>query len=319
MNNTNYRILTSEIVKSIRAHLSQGQFNKRLGFQSNQAHRWERGTSRLSWTDFLNLCVKFNIDLSEILFKYFRFDRDLHIPSNLLEHLFAGRDQDSISRITGLTKGKIKRILEGYSNLYFDDFLNILFSLNEMEALCFVFEITKNNSIPSLDSMNNERKKFSTFYGRYPEFGVLLVCVNFLKYQNQELDHLNYLSNLTGVDAPRITAIMKEAELLGLIDASKGHFRPAVEKHQMSDRGQQEAMINIRKYWSEQAVKKQKVARKDDIFITTVFSVSQDKYSQIISSYLKFAEEFKEIVTNDIDDETAIPLVMNFHMFNPGQ
>lgn len=59
-----FHIISRELIRAIRGHRSQATLNARLGYKSNQVHRWESGSSRILWSDFVRFsgCCKISIE-----------------------------------------------------------------------------------------------------------------------------------------------------------------------------------------------------------------------------------------------------------------
>src|SRR5210317_1938034 len=96
-----FKLIASEIIRSLRGDLSQEQLNRKLGFKTNQVYRWEKGHAKVDWEDFILLSQKLKLDLDLLLRSYFRFNGSARDIKVLFEHLFAGQSIARISKRVG--------------------------------------------------------------------------------------------------------------------------------------------------------------------------------------------------------------------------
>lgn len=67
----NYSKLAIEVVKRLRADLSQRQLSSCLGFSFNQVGKWESGATQIKWDDFINICETLNLPIESHFRKIF--------------------------------------------------------------------------------------------------------------------------------------------------------------------------------------------------------------------------------------------------------
>lgn len=307
--------LSCELVRALRGKLSQGQLNKKLNFETNQLHRWEKGHSRISWNEFTNLADVLDINLPHLFTSYFRFNDNHEDIPKFLKHLFAGQSVGRIGKKVGITEGKLRRIFKGDTEINLDDFLKILFSLDPMESMAFSHDLVGNQKLPSLVS---EKKRIDSFVKEYysnPDLGLLLVCLTLPGYKKLNFHRDSWLSEASGISITEVHRLLSLTLKTGLTNKEKGKY--ILSTFKMSDRGGRSDMLKVRKHWMARAIKKIGKHSKRDAFGSLVFTTSNQARDKIIARYLRFFEELKEIVEED-KSEHEVSLVMNFHLFNPG-
>ncbi|POB14479.1 DUF4423 domain-containing protein [Halobacteriovorax sp. DA5] len=307
--------LSQQLIRSIRGDKSQEWVNQKLGASSNIVHRWEKGHSKTSWEDFLSLCDIFKIDLKNILLSYLRYQDTLQEPSKLLDFIFSNKSLNDISSSCGITTSKLRRLKSGETGLCLNDFLQIVFGLDEMESMALVFELTSQKSIPLLDNYNKMRLEITKHYFDNPNIGIVLICLDLPAYKKLSFHQDSFLAKATGLSIKEVNDILVICENNKLIEKVDGIYRAG--KIKISDRGSRQQMNDIRKFWLEKAIANIKDKSEKDAYGSMVFNASQSARQQIIALYLRFFEDFKKIVSEDTDED-VVTLVLNFNLFNPG-
>lgn len=81
----NYSQLAIEVVKMLRANLSQRQLSARLGFSFNQVGKWESGATQIKWDDFIHICEALNLPIESHFRKTFWTFEGEFDPSHALK------------------------------------------------------------------------------------------------------------------------------------------------------------------------------------------------------------------------------------------
>jgi hypothetical protein len=102
---------TLALVREVRGARSQGYVNRRLGFRFNQVTKWERGTKRVLWRDFVALCTVCQTDLAGALASAVAFTGPSHDAPALVRHLLAGQGRQFARRT--FSRSTIGRWLQG--------------------------------------------------------------------------------------------------------------------------------------------------------------------------------------------------------------
>ncbi|MFG1482783.1 hypothetical protein ABMA79_12240 [Halobacteriovorax sp. HFRX-2_2] len=313
----NYDDLSQQLIRSIRGEKSQEWVNQKLGASSNIIHRWEKGHSKASWEDFLKFCSIFNIDVEAILMSYLRFNDDVTKTDKLLEHIFSHKSLSDISNSCQISASKLRRLKSGETALCLNDFLQIIFGLDEMESMALVFELSSNRSIEILDQYNQMRLEITKHYFENPNIGHVLVCLDLPGYKKLSFHQDSFVAKATGLSIKEVNEIIEICEKNNLIEKVNGIYQAG--KIKLSDRGSTEQMTDVRRFWLNKAIANLEHKSGLDAYGSMVFNTSQNARQEIIALYLRFFEDFKKIVTEDKDkDNDVVTLVLNFNLFNPG-
>lgn len=311
--------LAQEIIASLRGDKSQAWVNQKLGANSNIIYRWEKGHSNTSWDDFLVLLKIFKVDISTLLHSYFRYSGDVGNTTEMLTHILSDRSLKDLEQSSGLSASKVRRLKNGETALNLADFLNLIFAIDDMESLSLCYQLTNNRSIPRLDEKRERYLSISNKYHSNPNYGLILICLDLPSYQNLSFHQDSFLAKISGISIEEVNRILKDALECGLVEKTETIYK--ITKFKVSDRGTPEQMMSSRKFWLQKALDNADTKSDKDAYGSILFSTSQKAREKIIARYLKFFEEFKEIVHSDTDKdpENIIPLIMNFQLFNPGE
>lgn len=314
-----YQKLAQQIITSLRSGKSQAWVNQKLNANSNLVHRWEKGHSKTPWSDFLKLLKIFKIDINKLLKSYFRYSGDPENICEMLTHILGNRSLKNLEQSSGLSSAKLRRLKSGESALNLGDFLNLVFAIDDMESLSLCYKFTNEASIPLLDERKQQFSSLSNKYHSNPNYGLILVCLNLPSYQQLSFHQDSFLARVSGIPIKEVHDILTDALESGLIEKTKTVYK--VSKFKVSDRGTPEQMINSRKFWLNKALQNASVKSSQDVYGSIVLATSQQAREKIIARYLKFFEDFKEIVDNDTEEDPnkIIPLVLNFQLFHPGE
>lgn len=310
-----FSLVSRQIIKTIRGAKSQAWVNQRLGAGSNLVHRWENDHAKTSWDDFLKFCSVFKIDVAQSLLSYFRYDGDTSDMPSFFSHLFSTKKLKDIEASTGISATKLRRLKAGKTITNLSDFLEIIFGLDKQDSLAFMYDLTKNKSIPALDEINKQRERVANAYLKNPHFGLILVCLTMPSYKSLSFHQDSFLSKISGVPIKEVNDILKFSLENGLVEKNGKLFK--IGDFRISDRGNPKDMIATRKFWIKRAIDKIDTRSKHDAFGSIVFSTSQKARKDIIALYLRFFEDLKKIVDTD-KAKDRLPIVLNFQMFNPG-
>lgn len=309
-------LISQQVIRAIRGDKSQAWVNQRLGAASNLVHRWENGHAKASWPDFMSFVAVFKIDLQTLFKSYFRYAGQLENLNDFFSHIFANKKLTEIEAVTGISATKLRRLKNGETQTSLVDFLSIVFGLDRLESLAFIYDLTSGRSIPALDELRQNRERVANAYLKNPNIGLILVCLNLPSYKSLGFHQDSHLAKVSGIPIKEVNEILKFCYENGFITKEGELYKMA--EFRLSDRGSKQDMINTRRFWLEKAVAKTATSSSKDVFGSIVFCTSQKAREEIIALYLRFFEDFKKIVDSDKQAD-KVPLLMNFQLFNPGE
>lgn len=310
-----YDLLAQQLIRAMRGDKSQEWLNKRLATNSNVIHRWEKGHSKASWEDFVSLCQVLKIDLQKQMLSYFRYQESLEDTVSILSHLFSNKKLNDIAETSGIKISKLRRLMSAQTSLSLNDFLQVIFSFDDMESMAFVFDISVNASIPLLDELNSKRLNITRLYFDNPNIGLLLICLELPGYRKLSFHQDSFLAKASGLSIKEINELIKQSEENDLITLQDGLY--VAGSIRFSDRGTSKEMLGTRKFWLNRSIDNMQCKTNLDAYGSIVFNTSQKARKEIIGLYLRFFEDFKKAVAEDTEND-KVPLVLNFNLFNPG-
>jgi len=140
-----FQKVSEEIVRALRGNFNQREFSKMLGFSFNQVGKWENGSTRIKWSDFLHVANVLKLPL-EKKFRYFlwNFQGPFDGMSTMMV-LLSHRQHLQLP----WPSIKIRRWKKGESSPDFSDILHLL-ALSPAEFFSFFADFVDFSKIESL-------------------------------------------------------------------------------------------------------------------------------------------------------------------------
>ncbi|MEN0059367.1 MAG: hypothetical protein AAGB31_11080 [Bdellovibrio sp.] len=100
--------ISKQMLISLRGRHSARAFSQKLNYNSNQISRWESGHSRMSWSDFLDLCDRLKLPLNAA-FAEMEFHQSPTDIKALFQYLLPGRKSEELAKVCGVSKLTVQR------------------------------------------------------------------------------------------------------------------------------------------------------------------------------------------------------------------
>lgn len=127
--------LSSELIRAIRAHRSQVQLSRRLGYRSNVVYTWESGRRWPTAAETLRACHRTGIDVEAALLRLLRQKPDWldgvdpwspEAVAGLLDDLRGRTSITDLAERAGLHRSRVSRWLTGRTEPRLPDFLRLV-------------------------------------------------------------------------------------------------------------------------------------------------------------------------------------------------
>jgi transcriptional regulator with XRE-family HTH domain len=169
----NFTLIVQEILVLLRGRLSQSQMSQKLGYNYNKINKWERGLHKITWEEFIQYTTKKSINLTTYFSVNHLYNHSLIESSLLVFHLTKSTNFEQISKILGISKSKLYRIISGKTKPYFEDILKILF-ITSFDFVSFLKLLTKEQKVPSLYYLYENQDIHSQIMLKRPRLFILL-------------------------------------------------------------------------------------------------------------------------------------------------
>jgi len=191
-----YQDTTKSFLKTIRNNADKMDLSKTLGFKFNIYSRWEKGTKKFMWQDFLQLAKYKKWNLKEYLSNYIVIDQEETLQDQNIIFCLLKKNLSQYKNVNNsFSLQKINRIASGKRRLQFNEFL-FLFDYVTNSS----FQILKILSGSQLESsrMNLETKYRNTIENDITVFIITLI-IDLQSYRNLSQHSDDFIAKLIGI------------------------------------------------------------------------------------------------------------------------
>lgn len=302
------RLLT-ELLREIRGRRSQSALSATLGYRFNQVYRWESGSTRMTWPDFVRFSEACGI-------RFDQFCELLRLPS------CAGDSQALLQNLVGSTRVSLLSRESGISRFVLANWLHG----NSTPPVGFVFHLLRLRSmlIPALNTvvataklpcLKDELEIFrltNRLFTKFPLAAAVYLSLEMKPYVDHPGHSVETLAEATGIPADKIDYLLQLLE--------KGQF---VEKRSGKYVRRSSALIDLRAaddnsdddsrlFWTEAAGRALRSSSRPPTsghFAYNMFSVSEQVLEQIQHATVKLFREVQTLVANDPGPPTKLELL----------
>jgi hypothetical protein len=310
--------LIGQIIKSIRASKSQGYITLKLKHSSNIISKWESGQVRITWKDFVSLCNVCKINIDVAFENYFHYYGDILNQSDLLAFIVGNQKILKLAEQTSISYDKFLRLQKGETPLYVVDFFQIL-SRNEIGQLIgFLEQLIELSKLPAFKEHYEEKQKIINFSYKNPDMAAVYGSLKINQAKNKT--SIEQVAIECGLDLKNANELIKKMLELEILSQVKGKISTQ-SLDIADDRGNKDGVRNVRAHWLKKAIatneNQEMLQPKDrDSFGSIVFPTTYKTREKIISLYLKFFDDMKQAVVDDVDEPELLQ-VLSFQLFNP--
>lgn len=307
--------LKKELLVAFRGNRSQLQLSRSLGFDYNQIYRWESGSRRLYWSDFVKLCKTCGIDL-KAAFNLRHFDGDINMSDQVVKHLVGQKKLLKISQEFDLSPHILRTWIKGEGEIHLSPFLKILMKMDIL--LPFAGKLIDIKKIPSLQETFLEREAQNGLAYDEPFLGPLMMCLDLDSYKNTSSHVEGFLGGLLGISKEKEKELLDKAQKVNIVSIVKGKYVNALRVYNTSQDPQKEK--KLQQFWFKKgldAYNHTRSAREaKPLFGNVAMALSTDAYDSLREAYIEFANQIRLIATNDKQPKALIR-ILNIQLFDP--
>lgn len=294
-----YSQLKKELLPHLRGQDPQSQVDKKLGVTFAKTYRWESGTTRLMWPDFISLCKTLKIPADEMLKAAFSFHGDIKRSAPLVQHFTSTSTQKEISEVLKISRYTISRWLRGTSEPTFEQMLALM-DFASPDFLHFLEMITGGTILPAAKERIPQQRLQMKHYQSYPWLSVLLSAIDLKSYRNNPSDQ--FLADKTKLPLAEIQKALKEFQESGMVEWTGTHWRTS--GHRMYHQGSQEDKQRILRYVFGTSLKAIDTAPGNENMQLNwkIFSLNKKAYGQILQRYTEFFNDLGKIIDANQED-----------------
>lgn len=310
--------LLPQLIRSLRGRKTQRQLSQRLGYSSNQVHRWESGQVQISWNEFFRLASDCSVDLGKILRSVYSIDWDVS-----LSHLFFsnfGSKLDQASLLGGLEISRYQYYR--YRRDESDAPAYLIFQLIYLSGTQFYFfldQILKGKEYGSLFPIVELHRKESELGYQYPQMFAILSAISLPMYQNSKGLHEEWLAKKVGIDADLFSTIIDHMKKINLIVQDGKKYK--LLKDKSAPEYSREGVKKILLHWND--VVREKILTQYPVEHNFTgyqeFSVSAEGLKKIQTRYREFYSDIASIVSTDDVESRVSVYVMTVNIVRLGK
>lgn len=300
-------ILLKQILMAIRGAWTQEEMSKKLGFSALQVHRWENLKVTLSWTDFCKICQLRRAPLKTAFEKFYAYTGDLYDGTIILHMIRAGVSQKEILEKTTIKATRLSKIFNGHEKPTMVEVLQIMFVCQSW-FWEFWAEIVKAEKAPMIQGEIEKRSKQISVSLRFPFTGALLEILALKKYQDTNIDTVQFLADELQISLPIIKSALgalSEAGLLNKLDNGKYQ----VHSSDVNLGRDFQAAKTMMEYWMQRQLNLLKNTRskpQGSFYSYMAVPLSEESFREVRQLFLELYQKIVTISKSDSNQHTHI-------------
>lgn len=322
-----FKKVQSQLITRIRGQKSQQQLNQQMSYKFNKVAKWENGTNKISWVEFLTLLKHQKIDVSPYFLKNFNYNADLKDAPSLIFHIAGQLPSDQLASSLGVSRSKIYRMFSNEAPFYLEDILKMIF-LADNYFLDFIRIVAGEEPIEELRHFHEYIENQDIFF-YFPEAALILGCLELGEYRNLKGHSSSFVSKKTKIEKSKVTEVISKLEAGGLIEKKDGKYS-VLAKNTMLEKDQEQILENklfwLKKYQKLMNQKLEELELQDSSlndYGYLVTAVTPQAKMAIKKKISRFYQELTTILSSDLnreDDELNIQkkdvLLIHFGMLS---
>jgi len=312
-----HKLLRKEILTALRGSRSQMQLSLRMRYGFNQVYRWESGTTRFLWSDFVRVCRTLKIDLAEPLQRVLLYLDKPEDGAALVRHLVSGTNLGVTAKGIAVSRFKLRRWASGESEVPFDQILALLQTTDSL--LGFLQEIVPLAKLPSVAGQAQLRQEIAQALLQYPFLGGVMILLETEAYTQLQSHKEGWMAARMGISLVEERESLARAEDLGLIRSSGGKYVRA--QAILSSRNFPEIEQAMRAYWIQRGIAFDRMranlpAVERGYFGFLITSLTAEQEAQMRDAIVELGNRITAIALQP-SKGTAKMHILNLQMFSP--
>lgn len=308
---------TGKLIKVLRGDLSQNELSLVLGYSYNIVHRWEKGSRKILWNEFVLLTRVKEIPLESILFELCGYVSDREFSGKKLTEFIARGPYAKNNLAQYFSIQKINRLIAGKTQLTLEDFLfmiEIIYSRVER----FFSLVTKSEGINHIIDKN--KTDFMVSVGRNPLLILVKLALRLQDYQNLPEHSSQCIANLTGLSVSDVDQLLMQLEQLQMIHRVGTHFQ-VINNFVDARSGGRESSRQIVNHWRLEIDRYSTLDKPQDLSVLMraflFYETNSEMDKEIFNLCNQFYVDYKNIITRHKDDKFTSLKFMHIDLFDP--
>ncbi len=319
--------LQREVLNAIRGQNTSKQLSSELGYSFDQVARWERGQTRLKWSDFYKICNLKAIHLQQIFFEVYSFWSDeLDNPKEFVRQVLlfvAGPvSQKEIAHRLRFTQDRIERWLYGRSELTFIELCQILEAFSLQTFYAWLDRLVGSESLPSIQHLAFKNRNEQSVHYAFPYASAVEGALLMKDYIEAPTHSLEIIERLTTLPKEMIQGLLQ-------ILVAAGRIRWTGQKYSIDQTivnaqgGTRIELSRLVRYWTKRALLRFETSdglpvtkrNNPNAVLFRVAPLSKEATRAVTEALLKCHNEISAIVDNDSGPKEELRIIVG-HYFS---
>jgi transcriptional regulator with XRE-family HTH domain len=311
--------IASELLRALRAHRSQVQFSRRLGYTANVAYTWESGRRWPTAARTLFAARRVGVDLEVGLRRFYRTppewldEVDVATPEGvayLLRDLKGGTPIVDLAARVGRSRFAVARWLKGTAEPRLPDFLRLIQGTSA-RLLDFLAVLTDPAALPSVAEGWQALESARGLIVEAPQTQLILLALELDAYQSLPAHEAGWLADRVGISLEVETEALQRLADTGQIELREGIWQigqvQAIDTRRYPDAGQR-----LKRWWAELGLQRLS-AQAEGVFSYNAFVVSDAEFEALQGLHRKYYRTLRSIVEASTVGDRVV--VVNLQLF----
>jgi transcriptional regulator with XRE-family HTH domain len=307
-NATTWSDATRQLVRAIRAHRSQVQFSRWLGYRSNVAADWETGHRAPTAEELLRAMERVGIDVPEGFARFHKGSAS-QLSAGLPAWLDAVRGearQADVSARSGFSRHQIRRWLSGEARPRVPDFLRLVHALTG-RAPDWVAAFVPIEQVPALEGPWRAARAAARLAYDAPWSAAVRIVINTDAYRAHGTDR--WLADALGLTDAQLAPAVDALLAAGL--ARRHGTRLVPESAFTADAAASpDDTRRLKAHWARVAAARLDDPRPDDMVSLNLVTLSRADLAQVKDLQRAYFRALRGIVAASTPEETAALVMM---------
>jgi len=305
MEDVDYEILSSELIRALRARRSQAALSRRLGYRSNVVNAWEAGRAWPTAAGFFKAVERLGQDLHAAMSTFYRLPAEpeqrapeFRSPAGVALFLDQLRGRTSVVELAaaaGLSRFSVGRWLKGQSEPRLPDFLRLVAGAS-LRLLDFLACFVDPSRLPlvAADWAALETARRAAY--EVPWSHAVLRVIELESYRSLPKHRPGFIAEwlqISEEEEQRCVTLLLET---GQIKKQRGRLVPGADLT-VDTRRDPERSRRLKASWADVA-KERLLAGADGTFSYNLFSVSRADLLRIQDLHRSYFRELRRIVAD---------------------
>jgi transcriptional regulator with XRE-family HTH domain len=325
MDAPNHELVARQLLRALRAHRSQVQWSRWLGYQSNVAYAWESGRRYPTAAEALRAARRGGLDVNAALQAFYGKVppwTDTHDPCTpegvaaLLDDLRGQVSITDLARRAGLSRHSVSRWLSGRTQPRLPDFLGLVEAAS-LRMVDLVVALVGPEAVPSLRAAWERLEARRAGAARFPWLQAVLRVLELERYRARPAHDDDWVARQLGIEADQVRASIEFLLHTGQVRRRDDHIVPEV--FSVDTRGRPEVSRALKSHWTRVAAERIDASAPGQ-FSYNVFTVSEADFERIRQLHLDYFRALRAIVAESEPGEVvAVANVQLFGLHGGGE